>query len=115
MKLYCGTTILKLIYCPGLLESVSNCTIELVTYSFAYFFNTFNGAALQILFLFHHQVFYRGGKGLDFDMVMLTYDFLTDDKLRERKSRILYTKMFDYALMHDCIEDKCVDFSFITS
>ena len=85
-----------------------------MTYSFAYFFNTFNGAALQILFLFH-QVFYRGGKGLDFDIVILTYDFLTDDKLRERKSRILYTKMFDYALMHDCIEDKCVDFSFITS
>ena len=114
MKLYCSTTII-LIYCPGLLESVSNCTIELVTYSFAYFFNTFNGSALQILFLFHHQVFYRGGKGLEFDTVILTDDFLTNDKLREGKSRILYAKMFDYALMHNCIEDKCVDFSFITS
>ena len=114
MKLYCGTTII-LIYCPGLLESVSNCTIELVTYSFAYFFNTFNGAALHILFLFHHQVFYGGGKELDFDTVILTYNFLNGDKLRERKSRILYAKMLDYALMHDCIEDKCVDFSLNTS
>ena len=32
-------------------------------------------------------------KGLKFDTVILTDDFLTGNKLRERKSRILYAKM----------------------
>ena len=32
-------------------------------------------------------------KRLEFDTVILTNDFLTDNKVRERKSRILYVKM----------------------
>ena len=32
-------------------------------------------------------------KRLEFDIVILTNDFLTDNKVRERKSRTLYAKM----------------------
>ena len=35
----------------------------------------------------------HNSKGLEFDTVILTNDFLTDNKLRERKSKMLYAKM----------------------
>ena len=43
-------------------------------------------------------------------MVILTYDFLTDDKLRKRKWRILYAKMLDYGLMHDALKTNALIF-----
>ena len=47
---------------------------------------------------------------MDFDTVILTYDFLTDDKLRKRKSRILYAKMLDYALIEDALKTNALIF-----
>lgn len=54
---------------------------------------------IDIVFTTAHK-----SKGLEFDTVVLTDDFLTVDDLRERKSRILYAKALDYNLRHDSIE-----------